>query len=658
MEPAFVAYEGYVLYRCRFGGPGGFGPFFLRFGGVYYAARVWLNGAYLGRHEGYFAAFEFDVTDAVSGGANELLVEVYSPEEPEENDRKTVGGVWARWDGMASHLNPGGIFREVSLIGGSQVRILSVKPAVDTAGCGKVSLELYAREDMVVEISGRVRPVGFDAPGADFHVSKPVRAGSKGVAIDLHLAQPRLWWTWDRGDQPLYELTLECGGNRERVRFGVRSVELRNWTFYLNGERVFLRGINALPTDAYPGRATREDLVGDAALVREANMNAVRVHAHVAEDPFYGACDELGLLVLQDFPLQWGHRRDVLEGAVNQAREMARMLAQHPSVGLYLAHDEPFYVVPPEKWTVFGLLRTAAEVLAPRWALWQRRVLGPAVVGALLGEDPTRPVIDAAGHPLTTNHLYFGWYYGRFRDLERAVRLWPGLSRFPTEYGAQALPDADTLEEIWPSGRQPDWDSLCRNYRLQVGRMTRYVPYPGDREAFVRESQEYQGEVLKHATEFFRRRKYEPTGGAFPFMLNDPAPAISWSVVDWNRRKKAAYEVVREAMSPLLFCAEYPLDSYEPGTMLSLPLFAVNDLPHGLEGVRWTWTLEVSGTRISSGGGEVGIPADSAVQVGLVEARLTGRGRAELGLKLETGAMVATNRYEFSVRKPTGRRNP
>ena len=65
LEDAFAAYEGLVLYRCRFEVRAPFGGemLSLRFGGVYYSARVWLNGVYLGSHEGYFAAFEFDCTE-------------------------------------------------------------------------------------------------------------------------------------------------------------------------------------------------------------------------------------------------------------------------------------------------------------------------------------------------------------------------------------------------------------------------------------------------------------------------------------------------------------------------------------------------------------------------------------------------------------------
>jgi beta-mannosidase len=655
LEDVFADYEGYVLYRTRFEAPT-LGEFVsLRFGGVYYAARVWLNGVYLGSHEGYFSAFEFACTRNLVEGENELLVEVYSPEEREENTRETIGGVWARWDGMDPGINPGGIFSEVTLVSGGEVRILAVGVDVRPSGHGRVVLDLDARHGSEVEVTGTVEPVGFEAPAAEFRQRARVEPGENQVEATFTLREPRLWWTWDRGEQHLYELVLRCAGNEERVRFGVKSVELHDWHVCLNGERVFMRGINYLPTDAYPARATEERFRADASLVRDANMNSVRVHAHVAGDAFYRACDELGVLVLQDFPLQWTHKRSVLGPAVAQAKEMARDLRNHPSVAVYLAHDEPFYVVPPEKWNTLALGRTAAEVLSPRWFLWQRRVLGPAVVGAIHEVDDSRPVIEAAGHPFTTNHLYFGWYYGQFRDLERAVRMFPGLSRLPTEYGAQALPDPASLREIWPEGQPPDWQTLSENYRLQFGRMERYVPWEGDRAAYVVNTQAYQAEVLKHATELFRRREYRPTGGTFAFMLNDPAPAISWSVVDWRRRPKAAYGALADAMRPVLVCAKYPDAGYAEGAAFSLPVYVVNDLARDLGPLVWTWAVQIGGRTVAGGTGETEIPADSVTRVVEAETRLAFVGKGTLILGLSGDGVKEANAYEFAVTGPARR---
>jgi beta-mannosidase len=289
--------------------------------------------------------------------------------------------------------------------------------------------------------------------------------------------------------------------------------------------------------------------------------------------------------------------------------------------------------------------------LSPRWVFWQRRVLDPTVVQAIEDVDSSRPVIEAAGHLSSTNHLYFGWYYGGFRDLERVSKVLPGLSRLPTEYGAQALPSLESLQEIWPESREPDWNTLSWTYRLQVERMRRYVSWKHDRLAYVRETQIYQAELLKHATELFRRRKYRPTGGAFAFMLNDPAPAISWSVVDWRRRPKAAYEVLAAAMSPVLICSEYPRERYVVDENISLPLFVVNDLPQSLGWIGWTWDLYVEGATVAYGSGNTEIPADSVVRLGQARAKLSSTGHAVLRLVLlGEGEADKTNSYEFIVR--------
>jgi beta-mannosidase len=179
--------------------------------------------------------------------------------------------------------------------------------------------------------------------------------------------------------------------------------------------------------------------------------------------------------------------------------------------------------------------------------------------------------------------------------------------------------------------------------------MARYVPWREDRLTFVRESQVYQAEVLKHATELFRRRKYRPTGGTFAFMLNDPAPAVSWSVVDWRRRPKIAYETLLLAMSPVLICAEYPKERYGVGERISLPLFIINDLSRELEGVGWDWELIVRGSSVARGGGETKVPKDSVVRIGEAVATPPASGPAVLRLRLSGEEGPHSNEYEFLV---------
>jgi beta-mannosidase len=134
-------------------------------------------------------------------------------------------------------------------------------------------------------------------------------------------------------------------------------------------------------------------------------------------------------------------------------------------------------------------------------------------------------------------------------------------------------------------------------------------------------------------------------------MLNDPAPAISWSIVDWRRRPKVAYDVLAAAMSPVLICSEYPEESYGVEEDISLPLFVVNDLPRPIGRIGWTWELYLQGEVVAYGSGETDIPADSVVRLGQARAKLSSPGRVVLRLiLLGKGEAHKTNSYGFFVR--------
>jgi beta-mannosidase len=132
-------------------------------------------------------------------------------------------------------------------------------------------------------------------------------------------------------------------------------------------------------------------------------------------------------------------------------------------------------------------------------------------------------------------------------------------------------------------------------------------------------------------------------------MLNDPAPAISWSVVDWRRRPKAAYEVLAAAMSPVLICSEYPKEAYRLGRGISLSFFVVNDLARGLGRLCWSWELHIEGDKIARDYGEAEIAAGSVTRMGRARARLPIPGRATLQLRLYGEGIEATNAYDFFV---------
>ena len=170
--------------------------------------------------------------------------------------------------------------------------------------------------------------------------------GLNEVDWNLDINEPRLWWPWTLGDQELTDVEVEISvddavSDSRSVRTGLREVVLQDWVFTINGEPLFVKGANLAPTKMALGDATPAELRRDVELAREAGLDLLRVHGHISRPELYDAADELGMLLWQDFPLQWGYARSIRKEAVRQAREAVDQLGHHPSIAVWCAHNEP-----------------------------------------------------------------------------------------------------------------------------------------------------------------------------------------------------------------------------------------------------------------------------------------------------------------------------
>src|SRR5207244_2280965 len=132
----------------------------------------------------------------------------------------------------------------------------------------------------------------------------------------LDVDHPPRWWPRRLGDQPRcdVEVVVEIGGeasDRRTLRTAFREVQWRRWQLHVNGERLFVMGSNQGPSRMQLGEATPAELARDVQLALDANLDLLRLHAHVSRPELYDAADDAGLLLWQDFPLQWGYARGV-----------------------------------------------------------------------------------------------------------------------------------------------------------------------------------------------------------------------------------------------------------------------------------------------------------------------------------------------------------
>ncbi|MFN8567507.1 MAG: glycoside hydrolase family 2 TIM barrel-domain containing protein [Kouleothrix sp.] len=615
-HPLLERYAGKMVYRKRFGleEPRTQNPeptrrpaepatrcsalgsrFWLRLNGIFYWSQPYFNGVDLGRHEGYFGPQEHEVTAWIAP-ENTVLIEVECPEERDKLGKRMITGVFSHWDCLDPASNPGGVWLPVELIASGPARIAEV--VLRTEAFGEAAAELRfqavidAAEAADVTLRWTIAPKNFAGAVQTIEQRRALAQGRQEIAGVLEVRDPQPWWTHDLGHPNCYTITLELlygdeVSDRHASTFGIRRFELRKWIAYLNGKRLFIKGNNYAPGDTRIATMTPERYAHDLQLAIDCHMNMLRIHAHVEHPAFYEAADLAGMLLWQDFPLQWMYRREVLPEACRQVRQMVRQLGSHPSIAIWCMHNEPLYAIDTKDESYYTLFRAYVSVFI--WN-WNRDVMDRQLKRVARAEDTTRPVVRASGEyavPFfrkgTDTHFYFGWYggvYGPLRSFEPVAQRFPDNIRFVTEFGAQSFPNIESCARFMETDiAKIDWDYMASRHHMQPNMFDYWLKWreAGSLGELVHMTQEYQSAINRFYIDRLRFNKYRPTGGIIPFMFHDSNPAVQWSIVDYWRVPKRSYHAMQRAFSPQYLFTLLKYDSHPPGRPIDLPLYVVND---------------------------------------------------------------------------------
>lgn len=652
--PKFAGSDGPLLYRRRFDmvpPPEGERRWVV-FDGLCYQADVWLDGAYLGDPEGYFIPHAYDITELSRlGDEHVLAVEVACAPQPGMKNRRNLTGILQ--GGIDPAWNPGGVWRPVRIESTGPVRIDRLRVLCRDANEARAHLRFHGRLDSSQAHTVQVHTYIDGEPVAASEHS--LAHGANDIDWNIDIDEPRLWWPWSLGAQELIDVRVEVlvdgePSDERTVRTGLREVAMHDWKLTVNGERLYVKGANVLPTQLDLADASPGDVAHDVVLAREAGLDLLRVHGHIARPELYAAADEHGMLLWQDFPLQWEMARTVRRQAVRQAAEAVFLLGHHPSVAVWCAHNSP------DGERTSGLLAFAAAHQLPSW---NRTVLDRGVRRAFERADDTRPVIAHSGVVPhlpqldgTDSHLYFGWRDGDQRELERAARRIPRMMRFVSEFGAQAAPTASTDlgVERWP---HLAWEQLAVHAGLEVDVIERLFPpmeYP-EYATWRDVTQAYQAQLLKYHIETLRKLKYRPTGGFCLFALNDSVAGQGWGILDHERAPRLAYHAVTEACRPVIVTVERLPEEVHAGDQLDLAVHVVSDLREPIDeaivSAHATWP---GGEQVWGWTGSIG--ADECVRVGRLRVDIpddVAAGLLVVDLTFEAGTVVATNRDSTAV---------
>lgn len=663
-DPELFSYGGNVWYTKKFiVRPEDMGPdkhLELTFKGVDYQSEVYLNKEKLGTHEGYFNPFTFDLDGKVKPGEeNTLLVKVSAPKDSGGFFFKNqVKGIFGQHDcrpggntAPSTLGNSGGIWNDVILDSTGMETIKN--QYVDTGLSSdhkKADLTfnylLENHDDTAKKVTVKIKyaPSGEEDPEKFRVLTKTMelQPGANKVSVNALEENPQIWWTHDHGEPNLYKMETEIlDGDKVsdslKGHFGIRKIEYDKMTgvLKLNDKPMYQRGTNYIATE-WLSTYNEEKYEKDLHLMKEANLNSVRVHAHALPQEFYDMADKEGVLVWADFPMIWATSPSLsfMAKARDQYKQFIDLYRNHPSIAIWSAHNES---VPFNYMMDFLMDRDAAKL------------------------DPTRQHKAGSGF---REHYYPGWYDPPYGKEYTNVSKWK--PRMASEYGAQAIPesikDAIPKDQQWPIDQN---EATWKFHDLQLPNNIKYIGHPRafkDLDDYIDTSQKYQYDYNKYVTEYFRRIKFKPTTGIYQFMFKEAWPSATWGVMDHKSAPKMAYEALKNAMTPALVSIEWKKTQFKAGEVVKAPLWVINDNYSELKNSKLNWKVFSADDKekkpLMNGEMLVNCQADSSDRVNSVEFKIPDKAKPGEKWILEAswddakGASLSRNTYMFGVEKP------
>jgi beta-mannosidase len=564
----------------------------LVFDGLDAAAEVFLNGDKILSADNMFRIWRVPARSLLHPASNTLRVVFPSPikaaeavaaADPWQHRTGTEAKTYIRkaayeygWD-WGPRFVTSGIWRPVRLQGWDKVRIADF--AIHQRDVSREVAHVDAEVELESSTNGPAAiTIDYNDAGkpVSLKAATTLHPGLNVVDVPIEIRQPKLWYPAGYGDQPLYEFTARVSTgaaavDERKVNAGLRSIVLRrdldpwgrSFELVVNGIPVFAKGADVIPFDSFPNRVTTADYRRILQSARDANMNMIRHWGggYYESEEFYAICDELGIMVWQDFMFGNDWQPGTYAFKLNieaEANDEVRRLRNHPSIVVWCGNNETE--------AAFGWGARSQLPADVKFQMWQDYLtefsgILNRVVARLAPETPYWPSSPSSDYEPTSEHYQTGdahiWdvWHGRVPFATYETHH----ARFVTEYGFQSFPEMKTIEAFAePQDRtgiftpvmlahqkNNEGNSIIHDYLLKD------YPEPKDFPRFLYVSQVLQAEGIKIGAEHFRRSRPETMGSIF-WQLNDCWPVASWSSIDYYGRWKALQYYARRFYAPIL----------------------------------------------------------------------------------------------------------
>jgi beta-mannosidase len=462
--------------------------------------------------------------------------------------------------------------------------------------------------------------------------SVQLERGANRIRIPIHIANPKLWYPLGVGAQDRYRFSAQVRLGRNVVadaslNTGLRSIELSrkvtgtatSFTFVVNGIPIFAKGADVIPFDSFPNRVTPEIHRQILEAARDAHMNMVREWGggYYESDDFYDICDELGIMVWQEF-IFGGDMvpggRDFQDNVKQEAIEQVERLRDHPSIVLWCGNNEI-----ETGWVHWDDRKIFKEAVSPadREKVWQDYVvlfhgILSGVVARYAAPVPywaSSPSANFEDLPDSQNNgdMHYWQVWHALAPIEMYTQQFP---RFMSEYGFQSFPEMRTIRTFAQPGDMDIHSATMQDHQKNHGGnerilsyMLRWYPEPKDFPSFVYLSQVLQAEAIKVGAEHLRRQMPNTMGSLY-WQLNDCWPVASWASIDYYGRWKALQYYARRFYDEVIvspFAHDGKVDVY-----------VVSDKLQPLSGQVRTRLLDFSGKLLSEKTQDIQMPAQSS----------------------------------------------
>ena len=569
----------------------------LRCEGLDTLAEISINGRAVAKADNMHRMWEFDVKEFLKKEKNELRIIFRSPVNFAGEAYKKI-----RTDGSEDCLNgfpqlrkahcmfgwdwgprlpDAGIWRDIKLIGIRSARLDNVyitqkhkKDAVD--------LDLY------IQVEARFSP-GKDFRGLSWKVTITDPKGKAREYDDspgrITIEKPELWWPNGFGSQPLYKVKvvlLSPKGAELDVwerRIGLRTMTMHiqkdkwgeSFAHEVNGVKIFAMGADYIPEDNILSRVNPQRTRKLLEQCKAANFNAIRVWGggYYPDDFFYDACDELGLIVWQDFMFAcavYELSEDFEENIRQELEDNIIRIRHHACLGLWCGNNEMEMFVDQMHWV--STLKQKADYIK------MYEYIFPQILKELDPETfywPASPSsggsFDAPNDPNRGDVHYWDVWHGNkpFSDYRNYY------FRYASEFGFQSFPALKTVETFTlPEDRNIFSYVMERHQRNNAanGKIMNYMYqtflYPNSFDTVLYASQLLQAEAIRYGVEHFRRNRGRCMGAIY-WQLNDIWPVASWASIDYFGRWKALHYYAKRFFAPLMIsCQEEGLLTQNP----------------------------------------------------------------------------------------------